>query len=143
MAYITKSDLLKHISLEDIETLDRIDETETPDLLIGEAIADAEAFINSSIGRLFDLQAEFAKTGTDRSRILVNIGCHLATWNLCNSYITVQASNDDKKYVLYKDALEFLDQVKNGQLDAGLEKIAPESPGTIAFGFSEKTEIIY
>ncbi|BAQ92536.1 putative Head-Tail Connector Protein [uncultured Mediterranean phage uvMED] len=77
MPFLVKADLYNYL---DQSTIDQI--TDNTDSYVEEAILCAEDRIKEKISPRYDLQTEFAKTGTDRNRSLLKHCANLAIYYL-------------------------------------------------------------
>lgn len=77
MAFIVKADLYNYI---DQSTIDQL--TDATDQFVEDAILSAEDRIREKISPRFDLDVEFAKTGSNRNRSLLKHCINLTIYNL-------------------------------------------------------------
>ena len=108
-----------------------------------DAFAISEAYLNDRLIHMYDMNAELAKTGTDRRLTLVNIGIKIATYEAYKRApqinIPVLIKSD------YDEAEKQLNKIENGGLLTNLEKQTDETQqlGNIRYGSSSNNQILY
>ncbi len=134
--YITETDLLQYLDEQDLSATGQSSN-------IIPAINYACNLVKDRIGHVYDITAEFALTGANRSSTLVDLIADIAVWKLCKPFPMVQT--DGKKHTLFQDALKRLDDIEKGKLTAGLIRLTDDNGGskTIAWGTQENFDIKY
>lgn len=140
MSYLTSDDLKTFLDEREIAAVKRDYEVDGADKLpVG--INYAENYVKDRIGKRYDMAAEFAKTGSERSTTLLEILAHIAIWKLAATFPTVQL--DGKRHYNYEEAMKNLAKVESGQLLTELPKITGTTAGEVVFGISTNTDVIY
>lgn len=140
MSYLTSHDLKTFLDEREIAAIKRDYEVDGTDKLpVG--INYAENYVKDRIGKRYDMAAEYAKTGSDRSTTLLEILAHIAIWKLAATFPTVQL--DGKRHYNYEEAMKNLAKVESGQLLTELPTITGTTSGDIVFGTSTNTDVIY
>ncbi len=113
MAFIDKTDIERYLEADTIDQL-----TDSNDATVNEAILDAEERIREKISPRYNMDVEYAKTGTDRSRSLMKHCINLAIYFLFERlYIDVLPEG---RVVAYNEAEKWLDDVYEGRLNVTL-----------------------
>jgi len=107
VAYLTNADLV--IEADDLTTASGGSQGAI-DRAIGEAEAEARTYLDHH----FDVDVEFAKTGTDRSTVLVSKMSDMAIFHLYKAMPS--DAMPERRLFFYQEAQGFLDKVKNGKL---------------------------
>lgn len=113
MAFILKTDIQRYL---EVDTIDQL--TDSDDTIVTAAIEDAEDRIREKISPRYDLDAEYAKTGTDRHRSLMKHCISLSIYFLFQRvYIDVLPEGRE---VAYQEAETWLNDVYMGKLNVDL-----------------------
>lgn len=115
MAFINKTDLERYIDVDEIDQI-----TDNNDAFVDEAILDAENRIREKIDPRIDIDAEFAKTGANRNRSLLEHCINLAIYKLFKRLYTDVLP--DGRVQGMEDAESWLDDIYNGRLSVTLDK---------------------
>lgn len=135
MSYITPEELKTHAYDEEIAAIIRNDET------IALACIDmAIEFAESKLLKAYDTEAIFAKTGEDRSPLLVKIIKDIAIWELIG-LANPSVDYEDKKY-RYDQAVSWLKDVYKG-MPANLPKKEEQSSSSFTYKSNPKRENYY
>tara|TARA_R110000796_G_scaffold29552_7_gene79773 strand:+ start:369 stop:788 length:420 start_codon:yes stop_codon:yes gene_type:complete len=116
MAFLVKADIQRYLDIYIIDEL-----TDTDDTIVVDAIADAEDRVREKISPRFDLNVEFAKTGTLRNRSLLKCCISLTIYYLyerLNTRVLPEA-----KVTAFEIAEHWLNEVYEGKLNVNLTKI--------------------
>lgn len=116
MAFISKTDLIRYIDEIQIDQL-----TDSNDTIVTEAISDAEERITERISQRIDTAAEFAKTGADRSRSLMNHTINIAIYYLFNRLYTDVLPEGRVNGMQTAEA--WLEDVSKGNITVNLTKV--------------------
>jgi hypothetical protein len=140
MAYVTTDDLKQYLDQQEIEALRRDYEDDGIDKL-PQAITYAENYVADRLAQMYDIRSELAKAGTSRNTTLQGIIAHIAIWNLCASFPTVQL--DGKRHYHYDQALAMLAEIEKGKLLAAYLPAWPQEPrrGEVVWGSNENIDI--
>lgn len=140
MSYITTTDLKAFLDEREIAALKRDYEADQVDKT-QQGIDYAMTYVQDRLGA-FDLQAEYAKEGTERSSTLMEIIAHIAIWKLAATFPMVQL--DGKRHAFYEEALENLKRIARGELLITSLSLKPAGaiPADVRWGVSTETENI-
>jgi hypothetical protein len=141
MAYLTSDDLKTFLDDKELAAIKRDYEKDNTDKLpIG--ISYAENYVKDRLAHRYNIAAEYAKTGADRSTTLIEVLAHIAIWKLCATFPTVQL--DGKRHYNYEKALEDLNTIAKGSLLSTLPALTVETQaGAVVYGQSTETDLIY
>lgn len=110
MAFLTTADILTSIYQEHLDAITRDDDT-----YIAFAIDAAEMEMIGYLAPKYDVDAIFAKTGSDRNKLIVMLCRDMAVFHLLN------LSNPGVDYASKKDrydrAVRWCEQVQKGKID--------------------------
>lgn len=136
MSYLTKADLEPFIEPDELSYLSQDDDT-----TIDKAILDAEAEIKAYLSHHYDIPAEFAKTGDDRSRFLVSKGIDMALFYLHRA-VPANAM-PERRLFFYQEAQGCLDKIKNGEMTLDVDPLKDEEgkPKSSHFLYGSNTKI--
>lgn len=142
MAYITTDDLKQYLDQDEIAALRRDYEDDGVDKMPS-AITAAENFVADKLAQMYDIRSELGKTGTSRNTTLLGIIAHIAIWNLCATFPTVQI--DSKRHYHYEEALKLLEEIEKGKLLAAYLPQWPSEPrrGNVVWGSNTQFDQIY
>lgn len=138
MAFITISELKTHLYTENVDVINRGDDTITQSA-IDAAIAEAKSYLGA-----YDATTIFARTGTARNALLVVFVKDIAAWHflvLCNAGTELQLRQDR-----YERAIAWLKAVQKGDVNPDLpleEDEEGEETGIIIFGSNDKRDNHY
>jgi hypothetical protein len=139
MSYLTADDLKAFLDEREIATIKRDYEADGLDKMpVG--IAYAENYVQDRLANRYDMQAEYAKTGTDRNSTLLEILAHIAIWKLTSTFPTVQL--DGKRHYFYEEALKNLTLAEKGNLLTSLP-IKYNDGKAVIWGYVQGSETIY
>jgi len=129
MAFITKTDILRHIPAEELAEITRSDDT-IINIAIDKAVAEMKAYL---AGR-YDTVNIFNKTGTGRNSLIVVYGCDISIYEIIK--IVRPGIDLEDRRARYDRAIEWFQMV----LD---EKINPDLPILVdADGDSTKSRVL-
>jgi len=101
----------------------------------------AEKYVSDRLGQKYDMATEYAKTGTARHLILIDIICKIAIWQLCQVFPTVRL--DGKRDVAFQTAMTDLKEAQKGNMLYDLPTIeTPSTTGLPQYG-ADDNAIIY
>lgn len=127
MSYIDVEELKTHAYDEEIKEIIREDET-----IALAAIDMAQEFIESKLMKHYDLTAIFAKTGDERSALLVKFTKDIAIWEIIG-LANPSIDYEDKK-LRYQDAVAWLTAVYKG-MPANLPRKEDEDGNAANFAY--------
>jgi phage gp36-like protein len=132
--YLTLEDFNKSIYPEIRNAISRGDED-----YVMTQINVALSIIQSKISLKYDVDLEFAKSGSNRNSLLVTIAKNIAIYHLYETQETIPNHRVKK----YDDAMEFLKDIVNGQAVLAGMTLAPVQEdttirGNMAFGSEPK-----
>ncbi len=104
MAYLTLQDLSKGIHREILAVITRNEDNAL------QAIAEAQAEVESYLTARYDIRAEWTKTGTDRNTMVIKLVRDIAIYNCYQ--ISNPVNMPDSRRDAYKDAIAFLKEVQ-------------------------------
>lgn len=120
MAYLTKSDIEKRFDeSEHLEEIIRNDDTK-----LNEAIITAQSDVRAACVHRYDMETEFARTGTSREPMVLQIAADIAIyylWNLTNPRLA-----PEKAITNYEFATQKLDKIQRGRLMPNLPEYQDE-----------------
>jgi hypothetical protein len=140
MSYLTSDDLKGFLDEREITAIKRDYETDHVDKMSA-GIQYAENYVSDRLSHRFDMPAEYAKTGGQRSTTLLEIIAHIAIWKLAATFPTVQL--DGKRHYFYEQALTDLDKIATGKLSTTLPVLSTTAGGPVVYGSSIDTDINY
>lgn len=115
--YLSIDDLKKGIYGEVLAVISRSDENAL------QAIAEAEAEVESYLNARYDIRAEFAKTGNNRSKMVMKIVRDIAIYN-CYC-ISNPVNMPESRRNTYKDAIAYLKDVQSERVSIdGLTRLS-------------------
>lgn len=138
MAFITISELKTHLYTENVDVINRGDDTITQSA-IDAAIAEAKSYLGA-----YDAATIFARTGSARNALLVVFVKDIAAWHflvLCNAGTELQLRQDR-----YERAIAWLKAVQKGDVNPDLPLEEDEEgveTGIIIFGSNDKRDNHY
>ena len=115
MAFIDKTDITRYL---DESTLDQL--TDNTDSLVDEAILDAEDRVREIIQARYDIDAEFAKTTTNRNRSLLKHTINIAIYYLFQRLYTNVLP--EGRIEAFEEAETWCKDVYSGKLMVNLDK---------------------
>ncbi len=110
MAFIDKSDLTRYVDENIIDQL-----TDSTDSIVDDAILDAEDRIREKISPRYDLDTEFAKTGSDRTRSLMKHCINISIYYLFER-VNIDAISEGR-VIAYNEAETWLNDIYMGKLN--------------------------
>lgn len=116
MTYITKADITPFIEPDELSHISQEDDNN-----ITQAIKDAEAEIKAYLSHHYDIDAEFQKTGDNRSRFLVSKGVDMAIFYLFRA-IPVNAA-PERRLFFYQEAQGCLEKIKEGHMTIDVDPL--------------------
>jgi len=131
MAFLSKSDLLPYILVDELDEITRGDDT-----LVLSAIMSAEAEARMYLYDSFDVDQVFATSGSGRHQLLVNLVADIAIYLLVSR---VQAGQDvEDRKARYDRALKFLRAAAKTDEYADLPRRETTVQKHIGFGSNPK-----
>ncbi len=132
MAFLTIAELSSHLYTENIDVINRGDDTLTQ-AAIDAAISEAKGYLGQ-----YDVDVVFAKTGSERNALLLVFVKDIATWHflvLCNAGTELELRQNR-----YERAVAWLKAVQKGDITADLtaKTTDGETLDVIKFGSNEK-----
>jgi len=127
MAFIEKTDLVKEIKLEELDQITRADDT-----IVAYGIDVAVSEMKSYLVPTYNVDYIFSQTGTNRHALLLNFGIDIAIYIIVASALPGQDLEDRR--ARYKRAIDWLKQVKNGDLSTDLPVAEITDPLTVKRG---------
>ena len=132
MPFLTKDELKTHLYGEQVETIDRGDDTLAQSAIDG-AIAEAKSYLKK-----YDVAAAFAQTSDNRNALLLIFVKDMAVWHFIN--LANPATDIDLREKRYNAAIAWLKGVQKGDISPDLpeKEITEETPGDIIYGSNPK-----
>lgn len=132
MAFITKDELKTHLYGEQVETIDRGDDTLAVSAISG-AVKQAKSYLKQ-----YDTDAIFSATGDNRDELLLIFIKDIAVWHFIN--LGNPATDLELREKRYNAAIAWLKDVQSGNVSADLPErgITAETPGDIIYGSNPK-----
>jgi len=141
MAYITETDIRLYLTEAQISTIKRANETSPIDHLAN-AMRSAEGYVKDRLSYKYDIEAEYAKTGSDRNPTLLEVLARIAVRKALMAFDMVDRNGN--READYEEAKEQLERIEKGaMLSDVLPKNTPDSSKTIQWGYTEKLDPIY
>lgn len=138
--YLTTDDLRTFLDEREIAALKRDYEVDGGDKL-PTGITYAQNYVRDRIGARYDLAAEYALTGSNRSTTLMEIIAHIAIWKLAAVFPTIQL--DGKRHYNYEEAKRDLERIAAGKLQVTIPLIENTTVGEVVHGTSTNFDVIY
>jgi phage gp36-like protein len=110
MSFITTTDLLNAIYPEQLDAITREDDA-LPQFAIDAAVEEMQGYLSPK----YDVAVIFAKTGTDRKKILVTFCRDIAVYHMIN--ISNPGVDYKSKEARYNRAIEWLKHVQSGKVN--------------------------
>jgi len=135
--FIEKIDLLTIFQLRELEAISEGDDMVIDSMLYA-AIDEMRAYLSDN----FDIDTIFAKTGNDRNRMLVRIGCDIAAYHLIAADVAGQDREDRRER--YDRALDWLKMVSKKTQYTDLEQaIEDDDNAEVNYGSNKKRRNYY
>lgn len=133
MAFLAKTDIERAIKADMLDAL-----LESDDTVITAAADEAEGKASEYLSGNIDIATEFAKTGTDRHKLLLAYCIDIAIYNIWRYIDPMQIPAP--RVTAYNEAIEWLKGVMSGDVSTTLTSATEgdESGGTLYFLSNDK-----
>jgi phage gp36-like protein len=130
MAFIEINDLYGSIREEELDTITRNDDT-----IVNYGIDAAISEMKSYLIPTYDVNQIFSKTGKSRHALLLNFGIDIAIYIIVATALPGQ--NLEDRRARYKRSIDWLKQLKDGEVTSDLPITSVDSPKTKRGAYGE------